>query len=452
MRLTFCGAAHEVTGSCTLVETSSAKVLIDCGLFQGTRFVDERNGQPFPFKPDEISAVIITHAHLDHVGRLPHLIKSGYQGLIYATPATAELIGLILEDAYDIMFHDHELYGAPLFFTQTDIAQVLDQVKPLEYHELLNLGPHQDIAVELHDSGHIFGAAWVKLSAEGKTLVFSGDLGNTKVPLLRETEPLPGGLSALVVESTYGGRAHENRAARQALLTEAILNVHRRGGVLMIPAFSLERTQEILYDLNEIIDERHELPQIPIFLDSPLAIKAMAVYRKYPRYYDEDTKRLIADGDDVFDFPGLHMASTREESKRINRTPGAKVIIAGAGMMNGGRILHHALRYLADDRSTLLIVGYQAQGTLGRQILEGQSPVIVLNESVPVRCQVKSLSVFSAHADHQKIMRWIEDAKPHPRRILINHGDPNSSMALSAALKEKGLDAHVVSYGETIEI
>ncbi len=263
------------------------------------------------------------------------------------------------------------------------------------------------------------------------------------MPLLRDTDPLPKNLDILVCESTYGGRVHETTAVRQELIHRVVSEALARGGVLMIPSFSLERTQELLFDLKELIDKQHRLPKVPIFLDSPLAIDALSVYRKYPAYYDEIATAYLKRGEDVFDFEGLVLTRTREESKRINQVPGSKVIIAGAGMMNGGRILHHALRYLSDDRSTLLIIGYQAAGTLGRQILEGHSPVMVHGESVRVRCRVQAIGAFSAHADQAKLLAWILASAPHAARIFINHGEPESSLALALKLKDHGMNAEV---------
>lgn len=452
MTITFLGAAHEVTGSCSLLEGEREKILIDCGMFQGGEFLDPRNQEPFPFEVNKLAAVCVTHAHLDHVGRLPLLIKAGYAGYIYATPATIELLELILHDAFEIMYYNHEKFGAPLLYEITDIAKVVSQCKPLDYYQSTMVGAERDISLTLHDSGHIFGAAFVEIKFEGKHLVFSGDVGNVHVPILRETDALPGGLNALVCESTYGGRNHESMVSRQALIEKLVVNAINRGGTLMIPSFSLERTQELLYDLNVLIAHQHRLPHVPIFLDSPLAIAAMRVYRKYPAYYDEEATKYIKDGDDLFDFPGLTVCQTREESKKINQVPGSKIIIAGAGMMNGGRILHHALRYLSDERSTLLIIGYQANGTLGRQILEGNSPVKVLGETVQVRCRVQAIGALSAHADQQKILSWIEAANPRPHRVFFNHGEPESSLALALKLKDQGIAAEVARPGVKMEI
>lgn len=452
MHLTFIGAAREVTGSCTLVTGDRHRVLIDCGMFQGTEFTDLRNADVFPFDVKHLSAVVVTHAHLDHVGRLPLLIKAGYTGYIYATPATIELFELILRDAWEIMQYNHEKFGSPLLYDIADVGAVLEQCKAVDYYKEQALDSSSEASIKLYDSGHIFGAAFVELKLEGKRIMFSGDIGNVDVPILRDTDPVPSGLDMLVCESTYGGRMHETVEVRKVLIERLVRQALSRGGVLMIPSFSLERTQELLYDLKDLVDRQHSLPRVPIFLDSPLAIDALRVYRKYPSYYDAEAKEYLRQGQDVFDFEGLVLTRTREESKRINQVVGPKIIIAGAGMMNGGRILHHALRYLSDSHNTLLIVGYQAAGTLGRQLLEGHSPVRVLGETVQVRCHVQAIGALSAHADQHKLLTWISTAHPAPRRVLVNHGEPESSLALALKLGDRGISAEVAEPGKQIQI
>lgn len=450
------GAAGEVTGSCSLVEAAGQKILIDCGMFQGGDFNEQRNHEPLPFNPSELSAVLITHAHLDHVGRLPLLSKGGFTRAIYATPPTVELIELILRDAYEVMEYNFRKFGAPLLYNETDIAEVMSQVKPIEYHtplEIKKVGASQAVVATWFDSGHIFGSGFIQLEAEGKKVVFTGDVGNAQMPILRETEALPENLDLLVCESTYGNREHEMPAVRQKLIETMVAEAINRGGVLMIPSFSLERTQELIYDLNDLIDRQHALKRVPIFLDSPLAIGALRVYRKYPEYYDEKAKKLYDAGDDLFEFPGLIMCETREESKKINATPGPKIIIAGAGMMNGGRIVHHALRYLSDERNTLLIIGYQAHGTLGRQILEGESPVKVMNEMVPVRCQVKAMGALSAHADQNKLTAWIGALRAKPKHIILNHGEATTAAALGERLtRELNVSVSVAELNKTFVV
>jgi len=451
MKVSFYGAAREVTGSCNLLEADGKKILVDCGMFQGGQFNEEKNFNPLSFDPKELSAVVITHSHLDHVGRLPLLIKGGYTGYFYATPATIELTELILEDALEVMTYNKRKFGGKVLYASTDIAGVMQQFKAVDYGESFQL--FDDLKFKFFDAGHIFGSAFVLFEGENKKIVFSGDIGNVNVPILRDTEILPGDLDALVCESTYGDRLHESTDTRQKMIEDLVRGGIGRGGVLMIPSFSLERTQELLYDLNDLVDRKHELPRVPIFLDSPLAINATKVYVKYPRYYDEEAAELFKNGDDLFRFPGLTMCETKEESKRINQMPGPKIIIAGAGMMNGGRIVHHAMRYLSDKRNSLLIVGYQSQGTLGRKILEGESPVEILGEKIPVHCQVRAIGALSAHGDQNKLLDWVGGGTSLPKKVYINHGEPAASEALASRLTgDLGVKATVVNFGLEVEV
>jgi len=453
MDITFIGASAEVTGSSSLLESGSFRVLIDCGMYQGDAGTEAKNYNPLPFDAAGLTHVLVTHAHLDHVGRLPLLVKNGFKGHFFATKPTVELAKLIMDDALGVMQYDNKKFGRPVLYSSEDIAAVMDQFKGVEYGsatELVKVGAEKPIIATWHDAGHIFGSAFIEIEAEGKRVVFSGDVGNVNVPILRDTENLPKNIDLLVSESTYGDRLHDSKLTRQQLVENMVADGIKRGGVVMIPSFSLERTQELIYELNDLIDRQHRLPTIPIFLDSPLAIDALKVYRKYPQYYDEEAERYLKDGDDVFAFAGLTATYTRDDSMKINRTPGAKIIIAGAGMMNGGRILHHALRYLSDEKNTLLLIGYQSPGTLGHQIYEGQSPVKVLGEEVAVHCQVKMVGALSAHGDQNKLLSWIGAAQP--KRVYLNHGDPWCKEALKKKLAEVGIVAEPVSPGLKIAV
>jgi metallo-beta-lactamase family protein len=457
MFVTFYGAAREVTGSNSLLETGGQKILVDCGMFQGGEFNSDKNFNPLAYNPQDLDAVLVTHAHLDHVGRLPLLVKNGYEGHFFATPATRELAELIMLDALEIMEYNERKMGIPTLYHATDVAGVMQRFKPVNYHEELVLPARkkgqEEIKVTFYDAGHIFGSAFVLIKSEGKRVVFSGDIGNVIVPILKDTESLPVKLDAVVCESTYGNRVHEPSAERQVILEKMVSEAMGRGGVLMIPSFSLERTQELLYALNDLIDRKKRLPRLPIFLDSPLAIGATRVYRKYVEYYDDEATKLHNNGDDLFDFSGLTMCETREESKKINRVPAPKIIIAGAGMMNGGRIVHHALRYLSDERNTLLIVGYQAKGTLGRKILDGESPVNIMGEQVVVKAHVEAIGAFSAHGDQDKLLDWLGGGGEVPKKVLLNHGEPEASEALAKRLKEDlGVKATVASDGLRVKI
>lgn len=454
MHITFYGAAKEVTGSCSLLNAAGLNVLVDCGMFQGGPEYESKNFDPLAFNPKDINAVIVTHAHLDHVGRLPLLIRGGFTGYFYATPATIELAELILEDTLQIMIYNNEKTGSPILFDKTDIAAVMTQFKAVDYHEPFVLsGKDGEIKIEFYDAGHIFGSVFAVIDAEGKRVVFSGDIGNVNVPILRETESLPSNIDLLVCESTYGDRLHETNEKRQEVIERMVSNAISHGGVLMIPSFSLERTQELIYDLNDLIDRKKELPRVPIFLDSPLAIGATKVYRKYVNYYDEKARKLVENGDDLFEFPGLTMCETKEESIRINQVPAPKMVIAGAGMMTGGRIIHHAKRYLSDDKSTLLIIGYQAAGTLGRRILEGESPVMIYGEQIPVRCHIDAVGALSAHGDQKKLLDWIGGGNTLPKKVCLNHGEPLAAEGLAERVKEEfGIDAAIAGLGMSVEV
>lgn len=461
-----------MTGSNSMIEVGGQKFLVDCGLHQGSPEIEKRNSEPLGYDHKAIAAVFVTHAHLDHVGRLPLLTKNGFAGKIYATKPTVELAQLILDDALNVMTYNNRKLKTPILYAESDIASVMSMFVGVEYGEeivipakagilksreldsrLRGNDTSGEVVVKFHDAGHIFGSAFIEIAGEGKRIVFSGDVGNVEVPILRDTEKLPGGLDALICESTYGNRLHESVHERQEVIENMIREGIERGGVVMIPSFSLERTQELLYELNDLIDRKKKLPRVPIFLDSPLAIDAIKVYEKYPEYYDAEAAKYFKAGDDLFNFPGLTLTHLREESMKINHTPGCKIIIAGAGMMNGGRIVFHALRYLSDPKNTLLIIGYQSAGTLGRKIVDGQRFVDILGERVEVRCKVKMVGALSAHGDQDKLLDWIGGGATTPKKVYLNHGDPVASEALAKRITEDlGVKATVVNVGLEVRV
>ncbi len=460
MRLTFFGASRGVTGSCFFVETKKTRALVDCGMFQGSQFNEARNHDAFPVDPKSIDIIFVTHAHIDHNGRIPKLIHDGFGGKVYGTKGTIELMQLVWADAEKVMSYDHKKFRAPMLFHEEDLMIGATRCRGVDYGERVDFskgraGKPLDIRVTFHDAGHVLGASFIALEAENKRLIFSGDIGNDNVPILRDTEPIGESVDVLLIESTYGDRQHESTTERQKIIRDAVANALTRGGTLMIPAFSIERTQELLYEFNELIEHKHALPRVPIFLDSPLAISAMQVYRRHPEYYDREAKHLRDAGDDFFQFPGLTVTRTRDESKTINNVKGPKIIIAGSGMMNGGRIVHHALRYLRDPKSTLLIIGYCAEGTLGRRLYEGAERVKILGEEVPVRARVKAIGALSAHGDQDKLVRWAATAKGAPKKIYTIHGEPHAASALAHRLQEKFGDKTQVCVpeeGQVVEI
>ena len=450
MKLHFYGATREVTGSCYLLETGNQKIIVDCGMFQGTRYANEKNFENFPFDPTEIDAVLVTHAHIDHIGRIPKLVKEGFRGKIIASEPTAALLPIMWEDAARVMSYANKKSKDPVMYTEDDVIMAAKQIQSVPYHEPVRL-PGDTVAT-FYDAGHIIGSAWIQVEHSGKTVVFSGDIGNDDVPIIRETEPLKQA-DVVVCESTYGDRLHEPAIARSSKLKAAIEDAVQRGGAMMIPAFSLERTQEILYELNWLIEECQCLPKVPIFLDSPLAIKATEVFKKYTSYYDTTAKEMRGVDNDLFDFPGLEVTLQSQESKKINSVKNPKIIIAGGGMMAGGRILHHLLRYLSDPKSTLLIVSYQAEGTLGRKIQDGAKTVYIFGNKVEVKCNVMRLGSYSAHGDREKVLKWLGSGQTKPKHVYVTHGDTAAQDAFVECLEnELGVAASAPEYGAIAEL
>ncbi len=449
MKISFLGAAREVTGSLYLVETEQTKILVDCGMHQGCNTCDVKNLVDFPFDPKSIKAVLLTHAHLDHSGRLPKLVKGGFSGKIYATPPTIKLAMLVLEDAQHIMEEDHKREGTPVLYSREDVELTRDLFEPIDYSREVTIG---DFMCRPRDAGHIFGSAfWEVYQINGPSAAFSGDLGNRRSKILRPTAQLSA-VDALIIESTYGNRIHEDESTRESKLKEILQKTIETKGVLVIPAFAIDRTQQILFEMNHLI-EKGIVPHIDIYLDSPMAIKATDIMKEFPQYYNNEARALAASGDDLFDFPGLTLTKTRDESKLINDAARPKVIIAGSGMMNGGRIQHHLVRYLSDPNATVLIVGYQANGTLGRELHNGKKVVRVLQEDVRVKARVTSIGAYSAHADQNKLVDWIKEAEALPKRIFVTHGEEDTAVALATRIKQHfGIEAIAPHVGDSVEL
>lgn len=450
--ITFYGAAGEVTGSCALVQTGHSQVLVDCGLWQGRHFSEDRNAAVFPFNPRTIDAVILTHAHMDHCGRLPLLIRAGYRGPIFTTAPTADFAMVMLADSAKVMQREAVRRGKPALYTPADVVALQSHWRLLPYRTQRQILP--DIAVQLRDAGHILGSAFVQLTlgqgSQARTVVMSGDLGNPPAPIVADTEFISGA-DYVVVEATYGGRIHEPADLRLELLQRAVKQSIGRGGVLMIPAFALERTQEVLYELNHLI-EQGVVSRVPVYVDSPLAIAANAVYRRYVDVYDEASRKLILAGDDIFNFPGLVYTRSVPESKTINDAAKPKVILAGSGMLVGGRITHHLIRYLPDPNSQVLIITYQPEGGLGRRLLEGAKRVEIDGKTVTVRAKVTAIGAYSSHADQPKLLHWIKAmTEPKPRLAMIVHGEPKPARMLADGLQQKlGITSVVPTFGQTI--
>ncbi len=427
-----------MTGSCIYIETENTKFIVDCGMFQGSRFAREENFEPWSFRPEELDFVLLTHAHVDHCGRLPKLSKDGFKGKIYCTPATRDLSEIILLDSAKVIKEEAIKHGQPALFKEQDVFDLMPQFWGLNYGEKLRLA--SDVEIRLRDAGHILGSsiieAWIKDGEAEKKIVFSGDLGNPPAPLVRDTEFIDEA-DFVVIESTYGGRIHEPAELRSDLLRRLILETIGQGGVLMIPTFALERTQEILYELDHLSDSR-QIPKVPVFIDSPLAIKALDIYKHYENLFDDEARKRLAEGDDIFRFEGLELTATSEQSKKINHIPPPKVIIAGSGMSNGGRILFHLKLYLPGVNNHLLIISYQADGSLGRELKDGAKIVTIDEEKVGVKAQVTAIGSYSSHADQPKLLHWLKMInKKTPKQVFVNHGEHESAMLLAAGIREK---------------
>lgn len=443
LSITFYGGVGTVTGANFLFAASGRKFLVDCGLFQGSKIVEDKNREPFPYDPASIEALFVTHAHLDHVGRIPKLVREGFRGAIYSTPPTRDIAELILADSLGVMEKEARAGRESLLYREDDVRAAINLWQTLDYHQPLALG---SLTVTLRDAGHILGSAMIEFVEGEKKTVFTGDLGNSPAPLLNDTESVTDA-EYLVMESVYGDRLHQGVKERRDRLEDAIENTMRRDGTLMIPAFSIERTQELLYEIEQMTAEGR-IPEVPVYLDSPLAIKVTAVYKKYESYLNEriTDPDLIRDG--LFNFRNLRKTLTTEESRAIPEA-GRKVIIAGSGMSNGGRILHHEKRYLADPKNTLLLIGYQSAGSLGRQLQDGIKNVKIAGEAVAVRAAVVTLTGYSAHCDRDGLLDFVSHSADSLKKVFVAMGEPRASLFLAQRIRDYlGIETAAPRVGE----
>lgn len=463
MRVSFHGAAGEVTGSCTLVETGGARVLVDFGLHQGGPRAEVRNRRVPRIRPEELDAVVLTHAHIDHSGRLPLLPGLGYRGVIYATPASIDLCGILLKDAANLQGMDAERTnrrrarvgraGVMPLFGQAEVERVMSRLRPLSYGEGREIAP--GVRVRLHDAGHILGSAWVEMEvAEGgsrRVLVFSGDIGSTGSPLLRDAEP-PAACDLLVMESTYGDRDHRDVGTTLEEFAQIARAARTPQGKVLIPAFAVGRTQQLIYHIGRLARAgRIESPRV--YVDSPMGISATELYLRHRDLFDDECLRSIQGADSCLSFPGLRLARTSADSQAINRLGDGVMVIAGSGMCNGGRIVHHLRHGLWREETHVVFVGFQAEGTLGRRIVDRERMVSVQGERIRVNAQVHTLGGFSAHAGRSGLMAWAGPALASRPRVALNHGEDSARDALARMIgATHGLRATLPVYGEVLEL
>ena len=462
IRLTFLGAAGTVTGSRYLLELHGRRVLVDAGMFQGPKDLRQRNWAPFPVEPASLEAVVLTHAHIDHTGYLPRLVRDGFDGPTYVTPPTARLLPPLLTDAAHLQEEEARYANkvgstrhrpALPLFTEDDAKRAVATLKPLAFDRPFPI--HAGLELTFHRQGHILGAAAVCLRAKTSdgdhaTLFFSGDVGRYEVPILKPPMSYPGS-TYLVVESTYGDRFHDGSDPAEAL-AEVIRETAERGGIVLIPAFAVDRTQEVLYLLRQLAEDGAILP-LPVFLDSPMAREATEVYRQCVREHDAETRALRSEGVDPLAPPNFTIIGRVSESQRLNSLTGPAVIISASGMATGGRILHHLLHRLGERANTVLFVGYQAAGTRGRRLLDGEPGIKIFGQMVPVRAQVRSISSLSAHADADELTIWASEAATAPRRVFVTHGEPAASKALAERYRMRfGWECTVPELEETVEL
>jgi metallo-beta-lactamase family protein len=447
--LGFYGGVGSVTGANFMLDTGKVAILVDCGLIQGDRFAMTKNAEPFVYKPAAVDVLLVTHAHADHIGRIPKLVKDGFTGTIYSTTATKELSQTMLHDALKVMEFEAQRYGYEPLYQVEDIAQAFANWKTVEYEEKVQLP--DNIEMWYTDAGHILGSGMVHLVRDGKKVVFTGDIGNVPQPLLG-APVIPKDYDYLIMESVYGDRLHEQVAERTAMLRHHIEEAQRKNGVLIIPAFSLERTQALLFEINNLI-ESGQVSSLPVFLDSPLAITVTSIYKNFTRYLSLAVQEQIASGDDIFDFTGLKFTSTTSESKAINAVKGAKIIIAGSGMSHGGRIRRHEQEYLGDTSTTLLLVGYQSVGSVGRVLQDGAKVITIDGQKVKVRAKVAMIQGYSGHADRDQLIGLVAEGCDKAKQVFVAMGEERSSLFLTQRLRDYlGLNAIAPEENQEIQI
>jgi metallo-beta-lactamase family protein len=462
-KISFYGGVGTVTGSKYLVEHNGSRVLVDCGLFQGLKELRERNWEEPPFDPQQLNAIVITHAHIDHTGYLPRVVRLGYNGPVYTSRATNDLLKILLPDSGRIQEEDadyrnrHNLtthHPALPLYTEKDAKEALKLIEPLP-----NGGDPVEVApgirASFHVAGHIMGASLVLLEMDNGPkppirFLFSGDLGHYDQPIVKDPAPPPD-CDYLMVESTYGDRLHGNVSAADQL-ERIILEAVERKGPILIPAFAVGRTQELLYLIRELEDDGR-IPVLPVAVDSPMAAQATQVYARWNEEHDEEYASILAEKRHPLRTKSMRAASSREESKALNDMNGARIIISASGMLTGGRVLHHAVRMLPDPRATIVFVGFQAAGTTGRRIQDGEREVKIMKGWVPVNCHIEKVEGFSAHADWKSVLKWLEGLQTTPKMVFTTHGEPDAAEAMAGHIRNRfGWNVMVPQYLQTVEL
>jgi metallo-beta-lactamase family protein len=452
-KITFCGGVGTVTGANFLLETNDGRFLVDCGLIQGDRVASEDNRKPWSYEPDSIQSLFITHAHLDHVGRIPKLVKDGFKGKIYSTPQTKALAEVVLNDAVGILNMEAKQNNVEPLYEVVDVGKIFPMWETIGYHEGFAVTPN--VTVTAKDAGHILGSTMLEFMIRENDgnkykILFTGDLGNSPAPLLCDTEEI-GDADYLVMESVYGDRNHEGKEGRENKLVKVVNEALTRGGTLVIPAFSVDRTQVLLYELNNMV-EKNKIPSVPVFVDSPMAINATSIYADNTDLFNEKVRNQIRSGDDIFKFPHLKYTMGSNESREIDHVEGPKIILAGSGMSIGGRVIGHEKKYLPHANNTILLVGYQSTGSLGRELADGAKKVHINHEMVKVKAKIETLYGYSAHKDSDRLLDFVATGTKL-KKVFVVMGEPRSSMYLAQRINDEiGVKAVAPEAGDVVEI
>ena len=463
MKIEFVGAARTVTGSSYIVKNEDFTIMVDCGMFQGTRELRERNHLGLIYAPDKIDALVVTHAHIDHSGLIPKLVKEGFRGSIFATRATVDLLSIMLPDSAHIQEMDAEWFSRrrkkagreplPPLYTAEDAAEAIKYLKPIEYGEEFEVVPN--VRARFRDAGHILGSAFVEMNVtekgETKRIIFSGDIGPRDQAIIRNAE-IPGDADYLLIESTYGNRLHKSKPDTYNEFKTVINDTYNAKGNIIIPSFAVERTQEIIFTLGQLFREGL-IPRIPVYIDSPLAVSSTEIFNRNPDCYNDEMRKIMSSGANPLEFPNLHYIRTTEESKKLNDTAKGAIIISASGMCTAGRIKYHLQNNLYKKESSVIFVGYQAEGTLGRMLVDGAKEVRLYAETVVVKAKVHTLGGFSGHADRDGLLSWMSSIKNPKLQVFVVHGEGEAADSFADHIHTNlGHHVYVPSWGEIIDL